>query len=145
MLTVEIVSTSELQELRQLVLWPHLTVEECIIEPDEIDSTYQIVVKDEGNVVCCGTFLVETKAQFNFANQYRLRAMGTHPDYRKKGLGKLLIDFAKEQLKQNGVELIWCDARIVATGFYQKQGFKIIGEQYEVPVIGPHYLMYIEL
>ena len=71
--------------------------------------------------------------------------MGTHPDYRKKGLGKLLIDFAKEQLKQNGVDLIWCDARIVATGFYQKQGFKIIGEQYEVPVIGPHYLMYIEL
>ena len=43
------------------------------------------------------------------------------------------------------IELLWCDARLEATGFYERLGFKMKGEIYNVPNIGPHKLMYIEL
>lgn len=143
--SVEIVPVEEIKTLRQLVLWPHLTIEGCEIDPDRLEDTYHVVVKDNDTIVCCGTFLVEAKDHFSASKQYRLRAMGTHPHYRKNGLGKMLIEFTIEHLKALNVDLIWCDARIVATGFYEKMGFSISGEQYEVPIIGPHYLMYIEI
>ena len=145
MFQVEIVPTHQIQALRQLVLWPHLSVSECVIEPDELESTYQMVVKHQNQVVCCGTFLKEDKANFEAHNAYRLRAMGTHPEYRNQGLGKMLIEYAMEYLQTLNVDLIWCDARIEATGFYQKMGFEKVGDIYDVPLIGPHYLMYIRL
>jgi len=47
-----------------------------------------------------------------------------------------------EELKDRKVDLLWCDARKVALGFYEKMGFKILGDFYEIPIIGPHKLMY---
>ena len=44
-----------------------------------------------------------------------------------------------------GIELLWGDARLEATGFYEKLGLKMKGEIYDVPDIGPHKLMYIKL
>ena len=34
------------------------------------------------------------------------------------------------------IELLWCDARLESTGFYEKLGFKMKGEIYNVPEIG---------
>jgi hypothetical protein len=40
---------------------------------------------------------------------------------------------------------VWCNARTPAVGFYEKLGFSTIGEEFELPPIGPHYLMEIWL
>ena len=37
--------------------------------------------------------------------------------------------------------MVWCNARINAVAFYKKEGFKIIGDEFEIPDIGPHFLM----
>ena len=80
--------------------------------------------------------------KFEATNQYRLRAMATSSKVRGENFGKLLIEFAIEELKNRKVDLLWCDARKVALGFYEKMGFNVIGDFYEIPIIGPHKLMY---
>jgi hypothetical protein len=37
---------------------------------------------------------------------------------------------------------LWCDARKVALGFYEKIGFQRIDEWYDIPPIGLHQFMY---
>lgn len=71
--------------------------------------------------------------------------MATSPKVRGENFGKQVIDFALEELKNRKVDLLWCDARKVALGFYEKMGFHIFGDFYEIPIIGPHKLMYKEI
>lgn len=140
---LEEVALAEIKELRYLVLWPHLaSSEECVIDADHEPTTFQLAVKDHDKVVCVGTFLIDEKEEFSEKKQYRLRAMGTHPDYRGRGLGTKLIARAKNILAKKSVEILWCDARVEASEFYSKIGFSKLGGQYMVPDIGPHYLMY---
>jgi hypothetical protein len=36
---------------------------------------------------------------------------------------------------------VWCNARTPAAGFYGRAGFATEGEEFELPSIGPHFLM----
>ena len=44
-----------------------------------------------------------------------------------------------------GVDVLWCNARMVAIRFYKSLGFKIIGDIFNIEGIGPHYYMYKEI
>ena len=47
--------------------------------------------------------------------------------------------------KESDVEIFWCNARVTAFGFYEKMGFTILGEAFDIPNLGPHKTGYIEL
>ena len=49
---------------------------------------------------------------------------------------------AKGIIKQNLCSLLWCNARTSAMGFYQNVGFEKIGEEFDIPTVGPHVLMF---
>lgn len=143
---VEIKNSKNLWPLRNLVLWQHKRLLECGIEPDIKQSTFHIgAVNTNGNIVGTATFIKESNQFFHHTSQYRLRAMATHPSTRGTGLGKEMIGKAIEKLNKDKIELLWCDARLHACGFYEKLNFKVVGDVYEVPEIGPHKLMYYSL
>lgn len=77
--------------------------------------------------------------------QFQLRGMATLVDVRGEGYGKFLVDKASELLKNKHIDILWCNAREVAVEFYKKNGFKIIGDSFEIDQIGKHYKMYKEL
>lgn len=143
---VKLIPAQATYSLRLRVLWPHLSkLEECALEVDDKKDTFHIGAYKNDAIVAIATFLVEKNEKLNKKKQYRLRAMATDPDVRGENFGKQVIDFAIEKLKKEGVDLLWCDARKVALGFYEKMNFKITGDFYEVRNIGPHKLMYYNL
>ena len=73
---------------------------------------------------------------------WRLRQMGTLPEFRGRGLGRALLDHAYPLLRERGAAVVWCDARLGALDFYRANGFVILGDEYDVPLVGPHYLMW---
>lgn len=75
------------------------------------------------------------------ADAWRLRGMATHPSARGLGLGAELLLACLAYTQQQGATVVWCNARANVAGFYQKYGFTIHGEPFELPRIGPHYLM----
>lgn len=140
------VEVDRIKPLRYQVLWPHLEhANACQIAPDLDQSTFHMAALLNDTVVGTATLIVEHNNQFEEPSQYRLRAMATAPEVRGKGIGAEIIRSAIKVLQEKEVKLLWCDARLVATGFYEKQNFKVKGEVYEVPKIGPHKLMYKEL
>ena len=143
---VKIISAEETYPLRLSVLWPHFDrLDQCGMPVDDVEETFQVGAFKEDELVSIGTFLVEKNEKWNAEKQYRLRAMASSPKVRGQNFGKKVIDFAIQELKKRGVEILWCDARKVALGFYEKMGFTIIGDYYNVPIIGPHKLMYYRL
>ena len=44
-----------------------------------------------------------------------------------------------------GGDLVWCDARVTAAGFYERMGFATVTAPYDKPPIGPHIGMVISV
>ena len=142
-MTAAIISAEQTHHLRHKVLWPHIaTEEECVIDIDHSDGAIHLATMDQDRIVSIGSLFKTNSSKVDFKKQYRLRAMATDPDYRKHGCGKILLTKALDILSSQDIEVLWCDARIAAVGFYTKLGFEVIDEVYDVPRIGPHKFMY---
>lgn len=128
--------------IRHQVLWQHKNLTDCFIDIDDQEGAFHLGAFLNNELVCIGSFFKQSQTQFSEKNQYRLRAMATSAKAQKQGAAKELLEFAFDKLKTRKQEVLWCDARIIATGFYSKLGFSKKGNSYEIPIIGTHYLMY---
>ena len=88
--------------------------------------------------------LINRRKELLKGEQFQLRGMGTLSEYRGKGYGKLLVRRSEEYLISRGIQTIWCNARTEAIGFYKSLNYNTIGEPFNVPKIGIHYLMFKE-
>ncbi len=143
---VQEITAAQTKPLRHKVLWPHIEkMEDCVIDIDERNDAIHLGAFDEdGNIIGVCSLFEMTSPKLAHQRQYRLRAMATDPEVRGAGAGRALIEFAKQRVQAMGYEVLWCDARKVALGFYARMGFDRIDEWYEVRNIGPHQLMFVE-
>lgn len=145
---VKIVKGADVLPLRNAVLWPHKEgPEACVIAEDELPTTRHIAAFNKAGVIVgvCSLFL-QRSARFPAAIPadeavYRLRVMGTAPEVRGHGAGAAIITKACREAKTLGADWLWCDARHIALGFYERMGFEFLTETYDVPEIGPHRMM----
>ncbi len=74
-------------------------------------------------------------------NAWQLRGMAVLKEFQHQGLGSRLLIECIAYVRQQKGRLLWCNARAHACGFYQRHGFTIEGEPFDIPEIGPHYRM----
>lgn len=140
---VNIIHPHQARPLRHKVLWPHIALEEeCNIDIDLREDAIHLATFDAERIVSVGSLFQMDSPKIDFAKQYRLRAMATDPAYRGQYAGKVLVEKALAILKEKEMDVLWCDAREIAVGFYESLGFVKLPEKYEIPKIGPHYFMY---
>jgi predicted GNAT family N-acyltransferase len=76
---------------------------------------------------------------------WQLRGMATDPAVRGNGAGRALVVDGLARVAARGGDLVWCDARVSAAGFYERMGFTVVTEPFDKPGIGPHVGMLIAL
>ena len=76
---------------------------------------------------------------------WQLRGMATAPDARGTGAGRALVAEGLTRVAALGGDLVWCDARVPAVGFYERMGFAVVTEEFVKPEGGPHVGMVIEV
>ncbi|MXV52765.1 GNAT family N-acetyltransferase [Pedobacter sp. HMF7647] len=156
---IKFISGEDTLHIRNQVLRNNLlTPQECIFSGDDEAGSFHLGYFDDEKLVCIATFhkqnIVERPELFpqvsshlnnDNKNVYRLRGMATLPEYRGKGIGNQLVNFAIVYLRGQKVNDLWCDARKVAYRFYKSLGFEFISEEFEIPNIGPHKVMYLKI
>ncbi len=70
----------------------------------------------------------------------RLRQMAVPNNMQGKGVGRALMIFAENIARDLGYRKLCMHARTTATGFYQKLGYTISGNEFTEVTI-PHYIM----
>ena len=70
----------------------------------------------------------------------RLRQMAVPDAYQGKGIGRALMNFAENLARDRGYKRITMHARKNAIGFYEKMGYKRIGDEFQEITI-PHFVM----
>ena len=141
---VKFISAQEVLPLRSMMLRNGKSYEHCIFEGDEAYDTFHLGYELDGEIRSIASFM---RNDF-FENQgegYQLRGMATHRDYGGNGYGKALVDFAIEYLKEYNTNYLWCNARSTAAPFYKKIGFTTESPEFDIPGIGFHYEMKLNL
>ncbi len=140
---IELITALQTRELRQTVLRPNQHKDDLHYPGDDDFLTRHFAVFFDEEIIGIISIYQENSAVFPYCqSQWRIRGMAVLPEYRQQGLAtKLYINSENYVLDKKG-ELIWCNARVSAVPFYQKLGFIIHGEEFNLPGIGPHYVMW---
>lgn len=128
--------------IRSLVLRPALPIETCYFEGDADDSTFHLGAYIDEKLASVASFYLAKNEAFDDEYQVQLRGMATLPEYRGQGLSSSLLRTAFPLISKNHISLLWCHARQSALGFYKKVGFESVGEEFEIPGVGPHTLLF---
>ncbi len=85
---------------------------------DHDGDTLHLGLFDQDQLVCIGSFMKAAKPDFK-GLQYQLRGMASKKGSQGKGYGKKLMASAEQILKDRGVDVLWCNARVVALRILQ--------------------------
>ncbi len=107
-------------------------------------ETFHLGAFYKSELVGISSYMKSRNSNFN-KQQYQLRGMATLPKVRGKGCGKMMLEFAINELESRKATSLWCNAREIALNFYTNLGFDIIGNSFELSLIGRHYELHKEL
>lgn len=146
---VEFVKPLVLHALRRQVLRPGQPWSSVDHDYDSWPDTFHVAAfGPRGEVAACASLHPDAAPHCpdaDPAKTWRLRAMASLPEVRGQGYGAAALRYGIAEVRRRGGTLLWCNARSGAVGFYERLGFSIVGDEFEIAPIGPHYVMEIEL
>jgi len=133
----------EIIGLRYRILREGLPVESAIFAGDDDANTYHIAMFliEKGSPpipICCASFMLTF---YDERLAWQLRGMATETVYQGKGVGTDLLGFAERILcrsEHTDVRFLWCNARLPAVKFYEKNGWHCVSDVFDIPTAGPH-------
>lgn len=138
MRSVESVLAGTIRPLRHAVLRPGQPPGASAYPQDDDPETLHLAAYDDDQLVGCATFFPEPLGD---EPAWRLRGMATAPTGRGHGYGGEMLARGLDELRERGASLLWCNARTPAVGFYERFGFERRGAEFDLPPLGPHYLL----
>jgi len=129
----------EILDLRHKVLRPGRPLETAEFPGDDQPGTRHFAAYDDGVTVVCLTLM---QSIWEGSRAWQLRGMATDVSVQGRGYGTELMRFAMADVAREGwSDLFWCNARLAAVPFYERNGWRIASEAFDIPVIGPHHKM----
>jgi GNAT superfamily N-acetyltransferase len=128
------ISLVETRPLRHAVLRPHETVES--LAAHEPPDAFAVGAFDGGALIAVGFVAPDGEP-----GAWRVRGMATAPDARGTGAGSAILDALVQHATDRGASRVWCNARTPARSLYERAGFRAISQEFDLPDIGPHFVM----
>jgi ribosomal protein S18 acetylase RimI-like enzyme len=114
-------------KLRQKELYPDLPIEAIKLPEDDLGIHLGLFYQNK---------LATVVSLFEDNNKLQFRKLATDKKYQRLGLGSKMINYVLNYAKEKNIEKVWCNARLSATGFYEKLGFVKTDEVFSKGGIG---------
>ena len=114
MLVIRPIKAQETIELRHQVMWPDLP-KEAVVLPEDAEGLHFGAFLGE-DLIGAGSFFFDDK-------RVRLRKLAVAEAHQGQNVATRLLSAAIKHLKAGGYESLWCDARVSASAFYERNGF----------------------
>jgi len=129
---------AEIVALRHAVLRPGLPLESAAFDGDEEPATRHFGAFSGREAVGCLSLMHRERA----GAAYQLRGMAIRSDLQRGGVGRALLTYAERALSaESGARRLWCNARVESVAFYERLGWVVVSEEFDVPGVGPHHVM----
>lgn len=140
-MTIKIITAAMTYPMRHSILRPNQSPQESVYPGDEDESTLHLGAFQEGELVGILSTYKEDSARFEESAGWRFRGMATLPEVRGNGYAAQLLSAAENWVAEKQGGYLWANARLNALGFYRKCGYQTYGDIFELPEIGPHYVI----
>ena len=133
-------------DLRRRVLRPGRPESDIPFEEDGWPGCFHLVAReDNATIVGIASFFPSPTEWRPDANTWQLRGMAVDPRQQGTGVGRLLIETAVDRLRTYEADVLWANVRDSAAGFYERLGWKVVGDGF-VTVTGlPHHVAIFNL
>ncbi|MBX3469050.1 MAG: GNAT family N-acetyltransferase [Planctomycetes bacterium] len=135
----------ETRALRRAVLRPHQPPEAMVYPGDDAPDTLHVGLDAAGEQQGVASLYREAPPGEDDPTAWRLRGMAVRPDAQGKGVGRALLGACVAHARARGGRRVWCNARASAAGFYARLGFQTVGAPFDLPGLGPHVVMALDL
>ncbi|MCB2223755.1 MAG: GNAT family N-acetyltransferase [Actinobacteria bacterium] len=139
------ITPGETYELRRALLRPHQRVHEMTWAGDDAPDTLHIGGFREDRLVGIGTAHRQPMPGLSEPQAWRIRGVAVDHGHRGYGLGEMLLRRLLEHAAASGGRLVWANATAASYGFFEHYGFARRGDPFELPEVGPHYVVYAGL
>jgi GNAT superfamily N-acetyltransferase len=142
------VAVEEIFPLRHAVLRPGRPVSYSVYSQDV--GAVHVGAFDDGMLVGCATVFPQPWPGSDGAPAepaaWRLRGMAVDPSVQGSGIGRLVLAEGIVAAREGGAPVLWANARTAALGFYERMGWRVVGEEFIASDSGlPHFPMIIPL
>lgn len=96
-------------------------------EPDEDDKKSKHFIAVIDNKIVATARVRETESK-----EYKIERMATKKGYRKRGIGKGLVEYIIDHIKKQNTKRIWMQSQVRAQKFYETCGFKTVSKPYNL-------------
>lgn len=141
-IAIRAISAAGTRPLRSAILRPGQPPDMLVYPGDDAPDTLHLGAFEGDELVGIASIYHEPQPGDERPGAWRLRGMATIDRVRGKGHGRALLTACIDAIRARGGELLWCNARTPAMGFYKSLGFSVRGEPFELPGIGEHFLMW---
>jgi predicted GNAT family N-acyltransferase len=138
---VESVRLEDIIEVRHQILRQGQPRSSCYYHEDSFKNTIHFAARLDDEIIACASLYKEAHPDFSLKQSWRIRGMAVLARYQGQNIGTQLLETCINHAIKNKAGVIWCNARIDAVKFYKNAGFKIIGDEFIIENIGPHFLM----
>jgi ribosomal protein S18 acetylase RimI-like enzyme len=128
------VRLDQTRPLRQAVLRPHETLDQ--LAGSEPADAFAVGACDGHTLIAVGFV-----APDGGPASWRVRGMATAPVARGRGVGAAVLAALVGHATAHGARRVWCNARTPARSLYERAGFRVVSDEFELPDIGPHLVM----
>jgi GNAT superfamily N-acetyltransferase len=109
-------------------------------------GAFHLAVRHDDTVLAVASFSAEATPHRPGRTAVRLRGMAVDWPFQHHGVGRLLVTSVIDRLRADSVDVLWCNARDSAAGFYARLGFEVVGDGFVLPESGiAHHLMLRDL
>ena len=144
-LSLKIVKSDDLLNLRSKILRNNLDPHLCRFPGDKEINSFHIGAFN-GNTLIGGVSVMKNECKKKeLPNCFQLRGLFVDKEFQHNGIGKTIVNFVENRLRDSGVNYLWMNARESAVLFYLKLNYSNSKISYVINEIGLHYLMYKKL
>ncbi len=131
--------------LRTQILRPGSAPDARLFGVEDAEETRHFAAFD-GEEMVGACYIVRRAAPFDaLARAWQLRGMAVQTTRQGQGIGAQIVAHVEAEARRADIEILWFNARRVALGFYARLGCAPRGEEFEIPVVGPHTVMWKRL
>lgn len=142
MQVVKKITALETYIVRQEVLRKGKPIETCHFNGDDDTTTTHFGLFENENIIGVVSVFKTNSLLFLEKTQFQIRGMAVLENFQSKGYGEQLLKAAENFCWQEKANLIWFNAREKAVSFYKKSGYTVLGDSFNIPDVGIHFVMF---